>query len=393
MKNAITHISLGLMLAACTGKDIEVTITNNNDLTDYNSVVEIQSDSVLNRLGSTFCNVTDAEGNVIPSQITYDGKLLFKATVGAKKSERYHIIPSDTLPTFNKVVSGRVYPERADDIAWENELVGFRLYGPATQAKGEKAFGYDIFFKYPTSRQIIELLYKPETDPVTWQKVDSLRAISSELAAEFINSFSYHIDHGLGMDCYAVGPTLGAGTAAIELNDSICYPWCYETAQILDNGPLRFTVRLDFAPVNIRNGQTVTEHRIVTLDSESHLNKCKVWYDGLNAGTTIVTGFPRRDDSVAVKDSDRYVLAYADPTQGADNGKALLGIVLDNPAYQMTESEGHIISRTNIAPADTFTYSWGFAWDKTDIKTLNDWEEYLLRYASMQNAPLSISIR
>ena len=26
---------------------------------------------------------------------------------------------------------------------------------------------------------------------------------------------SYHVDHGNGMDCYAVGPTLGGGTAAL----------------------------------------------------------------------------------------------------------------------------------------------------------------------------------
>lgn len=55
----------------------------------------------------------------------------------------------DSLHLYETQVTGRLYPERADDVAWENEKVGFRIYGPATQAKGERSFGYDIFFKYP----------------------------------------------------------------------------------------------------------------------------------------------------------------------------------------------------------------------------------------------------
>ena len=53
-------------------------------------------------------------------------------------------------------------------------------------------------------------------------------------------AISYHIDHGNGMDCYAVGPTLGGGTAALMPDSAIVYPYCYKDYEILDNGPLRF---------------------------------------------------------------------------------------------------------------------------------------------------------
>ena len=164
------------------------------------------------------------------------------------------------MPSYDSKAEGRVYPERADDLAWENDIVGFRAYGPTTQRKGERAYGYDIFFKYPDKGLVLEKLYGPETSPKTWQTVDSLRAISKEQAEEYINSISYHIDHGLGMDCYAVGPTLGDGVAARLLNDSIAFAWCYESAEVLDNGPLRFTARLNFAPKD-----SVSESRIITL--------------------------------------------------------------------------------------------------------------------------------
>lgn len=60
---------------------------------------------------------------------------------------------------------------------------------------------------------------------------------------------------------------------------------------------------LDFAPVTVYGIGNLTEHRLIALDAGSHLNKCKVWYDGLNSSQTIVAGFPRRDESVAVMDS------------------------------------------------------------------------------------------
>ena len=33
------------------------------------------------------------------------------------------------------------------------------------------------------------------------------------------------------MDCYAVGPTLGAGVAALMAGDTIIYPYCYRTQE------------------------------------------------------------------------------------------------------------------------------------------------------------------
>lgn len=274
------------------------------------------------------------------------------------------------------VATGRIYPERADDIAWENEFVGFRAYGPATQAKGEKAFGYDIFFKHPNPEPVLERLYEPETNPATWVTVDSLRSIDPALADEYIKTFSYHIDHGLGMDCYAVGPTLGAGVAARMQGDTIAYPWCYEKAEVLENGPERFTVRMDFAPVD-----GVTEHRLITLRRGEYLNDTKVWYDGLTEPVTMVAGFPLRDGSRPFADLSKGVLAYSDPTQGPDNGRAQLGIILPG-ADALLNADGHILLSRTLAPADTLSYRWGFSWNRGKIKDFPSWTHYLQKTAS-----------
>lgn len=322
--------------------------------------------------------LTDREGKEIPVQITYDSLVVFRADVPQGARYKYTFQPCDSMPAFKSTVDGRAYPKRRDDISYENELIGIRIYGPGTRDAGEKAFGYDIFFKHPTDSIIVPLLYAPETDDAVWAKVDSLRGIDPELAEDFIKSFSYHIDHGLGMDCYAVGSTLGAGVAAIATPDSIHYPWCYESAEILDNGPLRFTLRLDFAPVEI-DGKKVTEHRIISLDSGQHLNHTKVWYEGLERGYNIVTGFPLRDDTAPIEDCDAAIIAYSDPTQGSDNGRALLGLRVESPVDSVITRDNHILISKHINPTDTFVYNWGFAWDRTDIKSFNNWNAYLHR--------------
>lgn len=63
------------------------------------------------------------------------------------------------------VVTGRVYPERNDDLAWENEFVAFRAYGPKTQRRGERGYGYDIFLKRGTRKPVLDMMYAYQLDP------------------------------------------------------------------------------------------------------------------------------------------------------------------------------------------------------------------------------------
>ena len=88
--------------------------------------------------------VVDAEGQQVPYQITSDEKVIFPVTVQANGSAVYTIKAG--IPQECPVKAcGRYYPERVDDVAWENDLTAFRAYGPALQETGERAFGYDIW--------------------------------------------------------------------------------------------------------------------------------------------------------------------------------------------------------------------------------------------------------
>lgn len=388
-----TMAAASLLACSQSSKALTVTVSNDLDFPRNGETVELPADSILHLLGSKYCRITTAEGKEIPSQITYDGKLIFNADVDAASTATYNILPDNTMPVYTATVSGDLRPERADDISWENEKVGFRVYGPATQARGEKAFGYDIFFKHPTSELILDTLYAAQTSSANWAKVDSLRKIDRKLASDFEKTFTYHLDHGLGMDCYAVGPTLGDGVAVLMEGDSLCFAWCYDKVKILDNGPIRFSVSLDFAPRAVGADSAVVEHRILTLDSGSHLNDAKVWYDGLSSPRKIAAGFPRRDDTPAVMKAEEGFIAYSDPTQGPDNGRALLGVVLPEGVDSAYEAQGHILATTVIEPTDALRYNWGFAWSRTDIDNMDKWAEYLDRFAKAKRSPLKVSVK
>ena len=333
------------------------------------TVIELPADSVLTSIGSKYCYVTDnATGKEIPSQITHDNLLLFAPMGG------YTIHPSDTLHKYAPVCVGRVHPERADDLGWENDLVGFRAYGPATRRKGERAYGYDLFFIYSGNEPVVDRLYANSTNPRKKELIDSVRVNHPEQLAAFSKSFNLHADHGIGYDCYAVGPTLGDGASAIVRGDSLDFSWCYDKVEILDQGPLRFTAHLTYYPTD-----KYTEHRVITLDKGQRLNRTSVWFEPKGDAVEplqIAVGFPLRDDSDVY--SNGQVLAYADPTQGPGNGKALVGLVLDGQDANLRKIQDHAVYTVDLQdPSKPFTYRWGYAWSRVGFPDLPAWASFL----------------
>ena len=135
MKKPILLLGLATLLAACSDdKTVELAVANPAGGASLSQLAAVPAAPILERLGADYVYVADASGREIPSQITYDGLLLFPADVAAGSESIYTVGASDTCRVYPRLASGRLYPERADDIAWENEAVGFRIYGPATQA-------------------------------------------------------------------------------------------------------------------------------------------------------------------------------------------------------------------------------------------------------------------
>lgn len=398
-----------LFCFACNdSRTVTVTVINPLAMERSNEMVEVSMETVTDRLGladTAQIVVLNADGQQVPYQITYDGKVIFPAAIAAGGTATY-TIQTGTPEAFDVKACGRCYPERMDDMAWENDLVAFRAYGPALQAKGERGFGYDLFTKYNTTEPMLEAMYAKELDKETLAKIAELKKTDPKAAAELSRERSYHIDHGYGMDCYAVGPTLGAGVAALMVNDTIIYPWCYKNQEILDNGPLRFTVKLEFTPLTVKGDSTVVETRLITLDAGSHLNKTVVSYSNLKETLPIVAGIVLHEpDGAVVADAANGYITYVDPTTGPDNGKIFMGaavpaVVKDAKTVLFSEKEkkernnadGHVLAVSDYEPGSEYVYYWGFAWDKADIKTADAWNRYMADFAQKVRNPLTVKV-
>ncbi|MBQ7420132.1 MAG: DUF4861 family protein [Prevotella sp.] len=309
--------------------------------------------------------VRDAFGIERTAQLTYDGKLLVDVHVRPAGTATYTIQEGIPAPVRSSV-GGRQYPERLDDIAFENDRIGFRLYGPALQRKGEKGFGHDVWVKR-TPELVLEELYR--NDP----------------------RMSFHLDYGKGLDCYGVGPTLGLGTPALIRDGRIQYPWCYATYQILDKGPLRFTVRVDFPTTE----DGITEHRILTLDKGTHFCKAQVWYDGLRTPTDVVAGFAIRPaDTTSIVMGKDYV-HYADPTIDPDRHQTQIYVALlfpDTPV-EITTMEGHALGICRQYECGVFCYYFGAAWSEYDVRSQKEWQAHVDGVMQARRNPFIIKVK
>ena len=406
------------MMASAADK---VTLTVKNTLSSARAgeMVEVPFEQVKKKLGGAEkVIVTDADGREIPSQVTYDGKLIFQAGVAAKGKSVYYA-KAGTPQNYEPKVWGRQYKERKDDMAWENDLVAFRCYGPALQRSGERAWGYDVWNKR-TSELILDKRFALELDADIAQACRKLRQMGrTELAEDLYYAVSYHVDHGNGMDCYKVGPTLGCGTAALLTNGGkdIAYPHCYTSYEILDRGPLRFTVRLAYAKEKIE-GQNVTEVRIISLDAGSHMTKAVVAYEGLNAAMPVATGIivHNENPTAYVLNAQNGYMGYedlGDPNQYKERfraklnkefGKIYCGAVYPNKVNEIKYQEGenlpgacgHILGVSTYNPGTAYTYYFGSAWSRnpeTSFNSLTDWEAYLSAFAQKVKAPLKVSVK
>ena len=400
---------IGFASCADSKQSMTVTVTNPLALERAGEMVEVPMSDVVAKLklaDTAQIVVLDVDGQQVPYQVTYDEKVVFPVTVGANSAVTYTIQPGTPAP-FDVIACGKYYPERLDDVAWENDLGGYRAYGPALQARGERGFGYDLFTKYNTTQPVLEGMYAEELNKEKRAKIAELRKTDPKAASELQRAISYHIDHGYGMDCYAVGPTLGCGTAALMQGDTIIYPYCYRTQEILDNGPLRFTVKLEFNPLVVRGDSNVIETRVITLDAGSYLNKAVISYTNLKEAMPVTTGIVLREpDGVVAADAANGYITYVDPTtdRKGGNGKIFIGAafpaqVKEAKVVLLSEKEkkerggadGHVLAISEYEPGSEYTYYWGSAWNKGAIKTVDVWNKYVAEYAQKLRAPLTVA--
>ena len=143
---------------------------------------------------------------------------------------------------------GRFVRERHDDIAWENDRVAHRMYGP----------DLEIWKKEPLTSSGIDVWVKRTKKLVVndWYMTDD-----------------YHRDNGDGADFYSVSKSRGCGGIAVFTGDKPSVSRNFVTSRVLAQGPLRVMFELAYAPFEAGPNLKVTETKRITLDAGHNFNR------------------------------------------------------------------------------------------------------------------------
>ena len=400
----VLSFALGLLaLQPAQAQQVNVSVSNTT-VFQRQELVELDAQTVYDKLGISGgrqFKVINALKQEVAYQITYDGKILIDTSVRPNGEARFTIVPGLPRPVKNAVY-GRQYPERVDDIAWENDRTAYRLYGPALQRSGERAFGNDVWVKN-TPDLVVEQRYELELS--NHAAVQALRKAGNTAAADSLEELTtYHFDHGYGLDCYKVGPSLGCGAPALMDGDKIVFPYSYVDYEILDNGRLRFTVALTYETKEY-HGDQVTEHRLLSLDKGSNFNRQTVWYEGATKPLDIASGVViHNEDTTSLLLNKDFVIS-ADPTDNPNgqNFQIYVGVVFpyDQVQTQFIANEGGangiaghaLVVRRGVQPGEKVTYYWGSAWSKYDCRNFMNWIWHTDNLRSQVMNPLKVEIQ
>jgi len=244
-------------------------------------------------------------------------------------------------------------PQRKDDMAWENDRIAFRMYGPALERTGEISSGLDIWCKR-TRVPVIERWYF---------------------------TADYHKDHGEGLDLYKVGPSRGCGATGIYENGKLAVANNFVTYKIIENGPKRAVFELGYAPYEVA-GVKVTETRRISLEAGSNLNQIETRFDWeggpdtLQAAVGIVKTKP---ESTTEVDPDKRWMATWEK-QGGSNGELGCAVVMTAEA-QFANTPQHALMITKVTRGGTIKHMAGAGWSRTgDFLTKADWVRYVSQF-------------
>lgn len=357
-----------LALASCT-QNVQIEVSNPWQTDREAQTVEIAWPELRGVTPETVV-VTDAEGRQVPSQVIYAGheepqSLIFQTSAEAGQTLRF-TVAAGTREEYPSKAYGRQVPERYDDYAWENDKVAYRLYGPALETSPEKLVtpGIDVWVK-STDRLVIDERYARG---------------------------QYHHDYGDGMDCYKVGVTLGSG-ASLPFADGKLWMMGhnYAAQRTLDNGPIRTTVELTYAPFDA-DGKQVSLVKTISLDVGSRFSRMENRYTGA-AELPIAAGVVRHDVKEFAQGDGWFALreAASDSADPVSDGDIYLAIVLPG-AEILPDTLGHALAVQTAADGEPLVYYAGSGWSKGGVENMDEWTATTAEAAEALEQPLEVRI-
>lgn len=370
---AAAAVSAVCLLSCSSRQAVTVVVENDSELPRTCETVELDFKTLASEVeGLTEDNavVLDAEGVQLPVQVYTErhGRelLIFQATVPAGGTMEYTVTAGVREP-YDTLAYSRYVPERADDYAYENNLVAGRIYGPGLA--DPRTFGPDIWLK-STDRLIIDEWYAKN---------------------------DYHHNYGEGMDCYKVANTLGGGALAPYVGDRIIIGDNYAEQERICNGPVRTKAVLKYGEINV-DGNLVTTVKEISLDANSRFLKTSTWFDAVSIQEIPVVLGAVMHDVVARTDGDHYIAFTEKASDSSDperDGNISVGLVVDaaEQGVEAATMDGHAVLKAVATSGKRFDVWTGSGWSQGGIESPEAWADAVKDFAYAQAHPLKVTVK
>jgi hypothetical protein len=260
----------------------------------------------------------------------------------------------------------RFVPERADDFAWENDLIAFRVYGPAIKkTKGTEDSGIDCWLKrvrYP----IIDKWYGGEK-----------------------KGLSYHRDNGEGNDPYHVGGSRGCGGLGIWKDGKMVTSGPYKTWKIISRTPAKsvFELTYDYE----MGGEKIHEVKRIDIELNKRLFHTESTFtknDKPLPALDIAIGVTTHDGkAVPTLNQQKGWISCWEKIEGSGLGTGVVmapsRVVSMRSIKSAKPDESHALLLTRTDAAGKVSYYAGYGWEKAGaITTPQQWQDTLTRFAA-----------
>lgn len=246
----------------------------------------------------------------------------------------------------------RHLPDANGNIAWENDRMAFRIYGPPV--KDRVSSGIDVWAK-SVDHPIID----------KWHYLNA--------AGE-----SYHLDRGEGCDFFQVGFSRGVGGTAIWYNQKPYISQTYASYEILKNSEEEIAFEVHFDPWQI-DGFTVAEKKIISMKKGDNFFKVvSTFTTDSKKNLTAAIGIAYARDPEITTDAQKGLLSVweAYPPKNGELGTTVLVNPNEIESFQAFQKEHFVLLPAKAGKP--ITYYVGAGWSKSpQFNTEQDWADYI----------------
>lgn len=344
--------------------------------------------------------VKDEAGRALPYQVTNVaptakdpsgqgaayGELLFQHDFAAgERSATFTVERTGAVtPPFPTRAFVRYVPERLDDIAWENDRIAHRIYGPGLAAPAA-----------PGSNK--EVLVTSGVD--VWCK-----RVSYPIVDRWYNKghdFYHKHDLAEGMDMYNVSQSRGCGGTGLWDGHALAVSGNYRTWKILANGPVRAVFEVTYGPWD-GGGFQVSETKRFTVDAGNNLDVVESTYTvngAAPAELTVAVGLHKFPTDPGQDPKTSYAPVPADGLLAQwvlqrTHGSLGTAVIVTGGAFAgYAEDAKNRLVLAHVKPGQTLRFAAGAGWSEAgEFTTEAAWTTYVAACAARLASPVKVAI-